>query len=39
MTVTTKSTTRAGSTSFTITGTGPDGSPVDSATVTLTVTK
>jgi uncharacterized repeat protein (TIGR03803 family) len=39
LTVATKSTTRTGTTSFTITGTGPNGSPVHSATVTLTVEK
>jgi uncharacterized repeat protein (TIGR03803 family) len=39
LTVATKSTSRTGSTSFTIAGTGPNGSPENSTTATLTVTK
>jgi uncharacterized repeat protein (TIGR03803 family) len=39
MTVATKSTIRTGSTSFTIRGTGLNGSPVHSTTATLTITK
>jgi uncharacterized repeat protein (TIGR03803 family) len=39
LTVTTKSTMRTGSTSLTITGRGPNGSPVHSTTATLTITK